>query len=96
MIEYGKYVIIINIEEIKKRDVLWEDGKNIRVEKFGVFHLENANFPQCFKYVANEDPHCCGNYFPCDKTEMIIAIERKIKKLKDLKKSCWQYLIYIV
>ena len=84
MIKYGNYVMVANIEELKE-NVIWEDKKAIRVASLGVFHFEKANFPQCFKYAASWSNHCCGDYFPCDKTEMIITIENEIEELKNLK-----------
>ena len=84
MIEYRGYVIVTNIEELKKEGVIWENGNDMRVKNFGVFHLKNTNFPQCFKYFG-WDTHSCGDYFPCDKTEMITTIENTIEKLKNLK-----------
>lgn len=84
MIKYGNYVMVANIEELRE-DIIWEDKNAIRVASTGVFHIKYANFPQCFKYDAVWDNHCCGDYFPCDKTEMITTIENEIEELKILK-----------
>jgi hypothetical protein len=86
MIKYGNYVMVADIEELEEEAGSWIKGKVICVPCFGVFHLDNANFPQCFKYVAPWDNHFLGDYIACDKIEMITTIENEIEELKNLKK----------
>lgn len=82
------YVLVNNINELKE-DVVWDDGKNIRILRMGVFHeLDKVNFPQTFKYLESYDSHCCGDYFPCDKTEMIQAVNMQICKYEEKIKNC--------
>ena len=90
MEKINRYVLVNNINELKK-DAIWDDGKNIRVSCMGVFHkLDKVIFPQTFKYLEPYDNHCCGDYFPCDKTEMVQAVNMQIcryeKEIENYKK----------
>lgn len=86
MTKYGKYIIVTDIEELRKNPI-WEQKNTIRTEE-GVFHLtKKVNFPQCFEYVEPFDFHFCGDYYPCNKAKMVKAIEERIKELTDLKEK---------
>jgi hypothetical protein len=90
MKKVNRYVLVNNIDELKE-EALYEYENNIRVACMGVFHdLDKVTFPQTFKYLEPYDSHCCGDYFPCDKTEMIQAVNMQICKyergIEDCKK----------
>lgn len=87
MIKFYGYVMVNNLDELQKNAV-WEDENAIRVTHMGVFHDTNkVAYPQCFKYYSPMDSHCCGDYWPCEKIEMIESIDEEIKRLEDLKKD---------
>lgn len=87
MIRFGKYIIVLSKKELEEKGILWDEENHIRVRELGIFHLENVTYPQCFKYESPWDLHCCGDYYPCDKIEMVTDIENEIKELINLKKT---------
>lgn len=77
----GRYVLVENINELKK-DIIWEDSKNIRVTAMGTFHdVNQVIYPCVFKYLEPYDSHCCGDYFPCSKYEMVQSVGMEIARL---------------
>lgn len=92
MEKINRYVLVNNIDELKE-DALWETEKSIRVSCMGIFHgLDKATFPQTFRYLDSYDNHWCGNYIPCDKTEMIQEIDMQIRRYKAEIKNCKKIL----
>lgn len=83
MIKFGKYVLVYDIHELKK-DAVWEEKNRIRVAHMGIFYNvnESTTFPRVFKYFESWDSHSCGDYFSCDKAEMIQAIEMEVSRIK--------------
>ena len=96
MIKFGKYVLVYDIRELKK-DVVWEEENSIRVAHMGVFHNVNDTtiFPHVFKYFESWDTHSCGDYFSCDKAEMIQAVEMEVSRIKHRIKECKKVIDFL-
>lgn len=95
MTKFGKYVLVYDIHDFKK-DVVWEDENRIYVAHMGVFHNVNGiTFPHVFKYFESWDTHSCGDYFSCDKAEMIQAARQKIARLTNEIEECKKVIDFL-
>ncbi len=55
-------------------EVWWEKPKKIRIFGYGIFHLDDDEYPKYFKLVESDDAHFCDNYY-------------ELKKVKKIKKT---------
>jgi len=97
MVKFGKYVLVYDIHELKK-NVVWEKENSICVEGMGVFHdvNETTTFPHTFKYFEScWDTHFCGDYFSCDKAEMIQAVEMEVSRIKHRIEECKKVIDFL-
>jgi hypothetical protein len=80
MVVIGEYVLVENIDELKK-NAIWEDDKNIRVSALGIFHYINqVIYPCAFRYVDAYDSNFYGDYIPCSKREMALVVKVEIMR----------------
>lgn len=55
----------------------------IRINDYGIFHLENDIYPKYFKYFESWDaPHSCGNYYEQTKAAYIEYLTNEVSKLQ--------------
>lgn len=79
----GDYILIENINELRK-NMVWENNGKIRVSAIGIFHNVNqVAYPCAFKYFEYCDSHCCGEYFPCSPRRMAQDIKIEIVRLNE-------------
>lgn len=78
-------------------DVVWEEhninynhtdyynnGTNIRISGYGVFHLKDDNYPKYFKWTEAWDSHSCDDYWEQDKELYIKYLNYKIEEAEDV------------
>lgn len=81
---YGKYVVVTSKEDFDN-NYIWKEEKHIRRDE-GVFHLNDIEkYPIVFKYYDSFDSHFCGDFYPCDKEELLLEIENDLSRLKKVK-----------
>ena len=76
-------------------DVIWEEhninyttwcenGTNIRISGYGIFHLKDDNYPKYFKWSESWDSHSCDDYWEQNKELYIKYLNYKIEEAKDV------------
>lgn len=72
-------------------EIWWDEPDTIRINRYGIFHLKDDNYPKYFEYYEPYDTHYCGNYYECSQEEYKEFLEKcineyseKIKKLQKM------------
>lgn len=87
-------MIKINSKEelLKLGEVIFEEGRNIRISHYGVFYLENNQYPKYFEYCEPWDFHFCGTWEERTKEKYIASVQKEIAEAEATLKSLQEKL----
>lgn len=87
-------MIKINSKEelLELDEVIFEEDKRVRINHYGVFYLQDNQYPKYFEYCEPWDFHFCGTWAERTKEEYIASVKEEIVQAEATLKSLQEKL----